>query len=561
MLLEINRRDEALAVVLRQGLSVGAMSAEDDGAYLRESFVSTGALDELADTNSPKCIVLGRTGSGKSALLISLADSQENVIQLDPESLSLNYISNSDILRFFDNIGIDLDVFYQLLWRHVLAVEIIKAKKQLNDETISKNWIANLRQRILGNPKKEKALNYLFEYGSSFWADTEERVREVVTRIEKDFQDHVGLDVTAFKARIVADMKDGNLESVQETKEIINKAQRVVNNVQLQELNEVMNLLSQDIFNDAQERYYIIVDDLDTGWVHDSLRFKLIRALVETIKKFRRVRNLKIVISLRLDLLETVLQNTTAAGFQQEKYEDMYLRIRWNESELKELADKRISLLFKKQYTKDGARFSDVFSKRVGESDTFSYIYERTLQRPRDIIAFINECLEAAAGQSSVNHRVVRRAEDSYSAKRLASLADEWREAYGDLEEVLECLSKVEPRFKYDDISDHILEEACINIVNADGSESKVGLFKRQCDLIVNNQSSWPEVRRDVLRVLYLIGAIGFKSRDGAPYEWSFANQPTLQLNKVSIDTTFAIHPMLFKALGKYTDPRRLIPS
>lgn len=547
-----------LAVVLRQGLSVGAMSAEDDGAYLRDSFVSTGALDELIDTNSPKCIVLGRTGSGKSALLISLSEKQENVIQLDPESLSLNYISNSDILRFFENLGIDLDVFYQLLWRHVLILEIIKAKKQLHDEFVSRNWIANLRQKIVGNPKKEKALNYLFEYGSSFWADTEARVREVVKKIESDFQDHIGFDITAFKAKLIADLKDKNTESIQETTDIINKAQKVINNVQLQELNEVMNLLTQDIFNDAQERYYIIIDDLDTGWVHDGLRFKLIRALIETIKKFRKVRNLKIVISLRVDLLETVLEQTSAAGFQKEKYEDMYLRIRWSEAELKELAEKRISLLFKQQYTKDGANFYDVFSKKVGDSDTFSYIYERTLRRPRDVIAFINQCLEEGAGQGGVSHRIVRRAEDAYSAKRVASLADEWREAYGDLEEIIECLSKMNPRFKYDEITNEILEEACINIVNSESADKSPGTFYRQCSLIINSQASWSDVRREVVRVLYVIGAIGLKSRDGAPYEWSFSNQPTLQVNKISPATTFAIHPMLFKALGKYTDPSKI---
>lgn len=548
-----------MAVVLRRGLSIGSMSAEDDERFLKDCFVSTGAVDELRSTASPKCIIVGRTGSGKSALLWSLKESEENVISIDPESLSLNYISNSTILQFFESLGIDLNVFYQLLWRHVLAVEVIKVKKHLSDEALSKSWIANLRQRLIGNPKKEKALQYLFSYGQSFWADTEERVREVVRKIEQGFEDQVGINITAFKAKLAADMKDKNVESIQETREIVNKAQRVVNGVQLQELNSVMDLLAEDIFDDAQERMYIVIDDLDTGWVHDSLRFKLIRALIETIKKFRKISNLKIIISLRSDLLETVLKNTTAAGFQQEKYEDMYLRLRWDRYYLKRLAETRISSLFKQQYTSASVSFDDVFTRKIGDTDTFEYLFERTLQRPRDIIAFINQCLDDAAGQTNINHRAVRRAEDAYSQNRIRSLADEWRGAYGDLEDVLGCLAKLEPRFHISDLQDSILEDACISITNSDAPDQVAGLFRKQCELIMDSKKSWSDMRRHTVQALYTIGAIGFKARDGAPYEWSFHNQPTLQYNKVTSDGSFAIHPMLFKALGKYTDPRRLV--
>lgn len=548
-----------MAVVLRRGLSIGSMSAEDDVGFLKDCFISTGALEQLRSPASPKCIIVGRTGSGKSALLWSLKEHEENVVAIDPESLSLNYISNSTILQFFESLGIDLNVFYQLLWRHVLAVEVIKVKKQLNDEALSRNWIANLRQRLVGNPKKEKALQYLFSYGQSFWADTEERVREVVRKIEKGFEDQVGIDITAFKAKIAADLKDKNLESIQETKEIVNKAQKVVNGVQLQELNSVMDLLAEDVFDDAQERMYIVIDDLDTGWVHDSLRFKLIRALIETIKKFRKISNLKTIISLRSDLLETVLKNTTAAGFQQEKYEDMYLRLRWDKQNLRSMTERRISSLFKQQYTNASVSFDDVFAKRIGETDTFEYIFDRTLQRPRDIIAFINQCLDEAAGQTTINHRAVRRAEDAYSQNRMRSLADEWRGAYGDLEDVLNCLTELEPRFHISDLSDALLEDACISITNYDSPDQVAGIFRKQCELIMESRGSWSDMRRHAVQALYTIGAIGFKVRDGSPYEWSFHNQPTLQYNKVTSEGTFAIHPMLFKALGKYTDPRRLI--
>lgn len=118
-----------MAVIVRPGISVGALSAEDDASFLQNCFVDTVDVNRICDINSPRSIVLGRTGSGKSALLLRVEETQKNVVRINPDSLSLNYISNSDILKFFEELDIDLDLFYQLLWRHVLVVEILQLKK------------------------------------------------------------------------------------------------------------------------------------------------------------------------------------------------------------------------------------------------------------------------------------------------------------------------------------------------------------------------------------------------------------------------------------------------
>lgn len=93
-----------------------------------DCFVDQGDLDLLKDPSSPQRLVIGRTGSGKTALLRMVEAECQNVIRLAPEDLSLGYLSNSGVIRFFEEAGTNLDVFYQLLWRHVLAVELIKKK-------------------------------------------------------------------------------------------------------------------------------------------------------------------------------------------------------------------------------------------------------------------------------------------------------------------------------------------------------------------------------------------------------------------------------------------------
>ena len=50
----------------------------------------------------------------------------EHIIRIYPENLALTYVSNSTIVKYFEDIGVNLDPFYNLLWRHVLTVELLK---------------------------------------------------------------------------------------------------------------------------------------------------------------------------------------------------------------------------------------------------------------------------------------------------------------------------------------------------------------------------------------------------------------------------------------------------
>ena len=128
----------------KKDMSVGAMDASEDSNYLYKCFVDTGYLSSLTDTDSPKSIVLGRTGSGKTALLNIISNENDNVINLLPQELSLNYITDSNIIRFFESTGVKLDLFYQLLWRHVLTVELIKKKFKINNENNKKSFFDTL---------------------------------------------------------------------------------------------------------------------------------------------------------------------------------------------------------------------------------------------------------------------------------------------------------------------------------------------------------------------------------------------------------------------------------
>ena len=109
---------------------------------------TTVELDILRDNNRPSDIIMGRTGSGKSALLERLRATEEKVIEIAPECLALNYVSNNDTLKFFIAAGVDMDLFYRLLWRHVFVVEVLREHYHIVNEQARDSFLSS-RQKPL----------------------------------------------------------------------------------------------------------------------------------------------------------------------------------------------------------------------------------------------------------------------------------------------------------------------------------------------------------------------------------------------------------------------------
>jgi len=159
--------------------------------------------------------------------------------------------------------------------------------------------------------------------------------------------------------------------------------------VQIRELTNVMELLDEILATNSQQHYLITIDKLDEDWIEDQFRFRLIRALIETsIDFYSNVKNVKILVALRSDLLDRVLRYTRDSGFQEEKIRTSCLDLVWNQNQLTEVLDSRINVLVKNQYTKDRVTYKDVLPEKIGKQPTIEYMVDRTLLRPRDIIQF-----------------------------------------------------------------------------------------------------------------------------------------------------------------------------
>lgn len=341
---------------------IGAVQAELDHEFLENCFIETGDLDAALDIDSPRSVIIGRTGVGKSALLMRVKNTQDHAIEVAPENLSIDYIANSSILGFFEEVGVNLDVLFCLLWRHVLVTELLRYRYNIHNKSMMDRFICSITEAIKKDRSKEKGLNYLKQWGDSFWEETEYRVKEVVSRIESELKTNIGaknfnLNAGAGAAKKLTD---------EERKEVLERGKQVVAKVQIKDLGEVIRVLADNVFIDKQKRYFLIIDGLDENWADQSIRYKLIRALLEELRKFRKIQPLKILVSLRLDLLEKVFENTRDAGFQEEKYRDLLMPIRWNREHLYQLVKARIEYVLRYKYTTEIVNFEKFSPLRLG---------------------------------------------------------------------------------------------------------------------------------------------------------------------------------------------------
>jgi hypothetical protein len=84
-------------------------------------------------------------------------------------------------------------------------------------------------------------------------------------------------------------------------------------------------LLAEYSFDDPQKNYYIIIDQLDDNWAENDTRYKFIRALIEEIKVFRKIKNIKIIAALRWTFYDQYLILQEALVFRRKNMSHIYL--------------------------------------------------------------------------------------------------------------------------------------------------------------------------------------------------------------------------------------------
>lgn len=474
----------------------------------------------------------------------------------------MNYITNSNIISFFEEIGLSLSQFYTLLWRHVIVVELLKKKYNDNGKKRIGEIFDSIRQIVNLNRSKKRALEYIEQFGDKFWETTEYRVKELTKTIEQKLEssvqnaapsvtvgcggNNIGIDLSS---NLLNENEAKKLTEEQKT-EIISRTRNVISEYQLQELHDMVGILGDDIFVDPQQRYYVLIDRLDEDWAEEKIKVKLIKSLIETIQTFRKVAQVKIIIALRTDLYRRVIDETKGAGFQEEKYETLYLKIRWTREHLEKMLNQRVQFLFRKQYTKDGVKLSDILqNSQIEQQKPIEYILSRTFNRPREAIQFLNTCLEKAEGQSTIKSNVIRSGESAYSLKRIRSLYEEWEQDFPLLNlYTLNLLKRQKNKFELAAIDHDALEKV---IMSVSGSSNKKDPIYQMIEMYtLGRDINYENIRDKIISIFYRTGLVGVKLESYLPTQWSFIDEPLLDEASLHPSISLEIHPTFWLALG-----------
>lgn len=525
-------------VVLRRGAGIGTGNAETDDKFLFDCFVEYPPVDECRQAGSPVMVVAGRTGSGKTAILRYLEAQSRHSSAIDPFEMSMSYVSNSDALRFLQAIGADLDLFFQVLWKHVLCIEYIRLRWSVDSTEKSQNIFSKLFDRFAREDRKKRSIEYIKAWEGKFWITMDQNIKEITELVEGKLHAEIGGEIDKFKA---GGQYDKRLSREKKT-EIVARTRRIISSEQLAELHGVIEMLAAH--DTDQNTFYVTVDKLDERWVDDSVRFRMIKGLMESLRSFRKINNLKILVALREDVIERVVQETADISFQREKFEDLMVRLRWSKYELKQVIDKRLNFLFKRQHGGSLIGFADIFPPLIGGKSSLDWVMERTLMRPRDAITLVNECIDASNNQGQISVSAMRKAEVEFARRRKDALVQEWKSAFPLLEEILVLFtSKRKSGVDLIELMDKV-DDFCTSVWGSKqiGFDPVWVLCNAYAD---GKKKGALDVLSELATILYRTGAIGIKIRSQDRFMYAHTDQPLISAQVLSVDTKVRLHPML----------------
>jgi len=530
---------------------IGANDAQEDRNFLHECFVhKNDELKLIQDTLEPECIILGRTGAGKTALLSMLKRTEDKVAVLSLDDLALNHLSNSPALKYYVDLEINLDLFFRVLWRHVFAVELVNLFSAVSGTTGINNLLQKLRDTDYRQPYQKKGREYLLKY-PEFWNEPEKRLVQETERVEEDLTAKASAGLQAKILDVSGELQYSSKLTQEEKAEITRIGSELVNQKQMQDLSAVVRLLRDELQYDAQKKYFITIDKLDRKWVEDPLRYKLIRALIETARDLNEeIDQLKIILAIRKDLFERVFEVTRTYGDQREKYDSLCIKLLWNHKQLIDVVEKRVNQLIYNVFAKRSSiKFKDILPSKILGQESTKYFLERTLSTPRDAIAFFNYCISQAEGKSKISQSHVNRAERIYSHQRLGALADEWSADFPTLMDAANVMKGMRKNFLIVDIDRADLQNKLQSYMAKVEHSNLTGPCYDLAYAIFAEADNAEESLYELFWVFSKVGILGIQPEDSEHVFWS-SKGDEIHKNDIAGKVKIHIHPGFYTAFS-----------
>ena len=196
-----------------------------------------------------------------------------------------------------------------------------------------------------------------------------------------------------------------------------------------------------DYLIQEKDDVWLLIDNLDKSWAtRGSTRedMLIMRGLLDATQKLQeqledRDVAFHSVVFIRTDVYEHLVGRTPDRG------KDRVVRLDWEDLEVfREIVRTRVT-----SSTDLAGDFEEVWSQfaptLVGIEDAFTYIVDRTLLRPRDLLMFLGDALQVALdrGHNRIHGEDILEAEKGYSLDMLLGLVFEIEDTHPELSEAV----------------------------------------------------------------------------------------------------------------------------
>jgi hypothetical protein len=183
-----------------------------------------------------------------------------------------------------------------------------------------------------------------------------------------------------------------------------------------------------------KDETWLLADGIDKGWPVFGFKEEdivIVRTLLEATRKLQRSLSreevvMHTVVFLRKDIYDQLILQTADKG------KDTPIVLDWNDPTLfRKLLLSRVVATGELAGSFDDI-WPQIFELSVGNVDSFQYIVDRSLVRPREFRRFLHRAIEVATnrGHDRVSGEDIKRAEASFSEDLLASVEGELRDIY-----------------------------------------------------------------------------------------------------------------------------------
>jgi Cdc6-like AAA superfamily ATPase len=472
-----------------KGNILGDIRAEHDTKMLETSFWPTTDYKSLLESND-RCVVVGRRGTGKSALVHMLSkhwDNKPKTHTLIITPIEEQIIGLRDIASLFGENYLHIKAGSKLAWRYAIYMELLSE--------ISEHW------KLHGNLINPTALKHLGIWGP--------KRKNISGKIRKRLLSILDNTKDQSPARRISELSDA---------------------FELDELEDaILEVLDKNKF-----QFVIFADKLDEGYTPDDLGVAIVDGFIQSIIDIKQtLKNKVIAFAFVRDNIHRAISKMDPDFTR--NIEGQVLRLHWDEYNLFNLVCNRIRSAFNSKI-ENNTRLWNAFTAKSLQSNTgFRETLKLTLYRPRDILVLLNDAFLRALTQNREKIVIedINATANTISQNRLNDLLKEYETVFPALDLFTSLFSNKNPEYN--------IPQVALVIREAIESNSFSNKIKQQDILLLDGPIQ-------VIQRLYSIGFLGLYNSQSSSYVFCHdGKEPEKDFSEIS---RILVHPCYWLALS-----------